>query len=70
VRTATGTTSLKKLLSQWGVPLEARDEVAVVADSEGAVAAIALPWGACVADRGNVTQRSYLVVASTGEKRS
>ncbi len=70
VPTAAGTTSLKKLLSQWGVPLEARDEAGVVADAQGVIAAFALPWGACVADRGRAAGRGFLTVAAAGERRS
>jgi hypothetical protein len=36
---------------QWGVPADARDEAAVVADQKGVLAVVALPWGALAADR-------------------
>ncbi len=70
MRTAAGTTSLKKLLSQWGVPLEARDDVAVVADGQGPLAAFALPWGAQVTDRGRAAAGKRITVERTEDKRS
>jgi tRNA(Ile)-lysidine synthetase-like protein len=70
VPTAAGTTSLKKLLSEWGVPLEARNEVAVAADARGVIAAIALPWGAYVAERGRAAGRDSVAVSQAGGKRS
>lgn len=70
LRTAAGTKSLKKLLSQWGVPLDARDDAAVVADSRGVAAVIALPWGASAADREGCPGGGPVRLAPTEGKRS
>jgi tRNA(Ile)-lysidine synthase len=68
--TAAGTTSLKKLLNEWGVPLEARDDVAVLADAQGVAAVIAWPWGARAAQRPPADQQTAVTIASIGNGRS
>jgi tRNA(Ile)-lysidine synthetase-like protein len=70
VPTAAGTTSLKKLLNEWGVPLEARDDVAVLADARGVAAVIAWPWGARAAQRPPDDRQTALTIASIGNGRS
>jgi tRNA(Ile)-lysidine synthetase-like protein len=65
--TAGGTRSLKEILSQWAVPWDARDDAAVVADSRGVAAVIALPWGARAADREDSEGRSSLSLTSMRE---
>ncbi len=70
LHTAAGAKSLKKLLNQWGVPLDARDDAAVVADSLGVVAVIALPWGAVAADREGLPGGGSISLTSIHGRRS